>query len=164
MLLHKSFLSTMLVMLLFTVSGLAQNNSDAKDSQTLGLVNRRQFVFKAQNMYPSSGKSRILTDNYTVTVDTAIVIADLPYIGKAYTASISGDGGIRFNSKDFGYEKKDRKKGGWEIIISPKDGQDVRTCQFTIYENGKTDLTVISNNRQTINYSGVIVPLEKKSQ
>lgn len=164
MLFIKSILSTAFLMLVFAASCLAQNNTDAKETQTLGLVTSRQFVFKAQNMYPSGGKSRILTDNYTVTIDTAIVIADLPYIGKAYTATISGDGGIRFESKDFGYSKKDRKKGGWEITISPKDGQDVRTCQFTIYENGKTDLNVISNNRQSINYSGIIVPLEKKSQ
>ncbi len=135
------------------------------ESQITELVTSRQFRFKAQNMFPSGGGSRVLTENYTMNVSPEEINADLPYMGRAYTAPVNpSDGGIRFTSKDFTYEKKDRKKGGWELNFSPKDAQDVRTCQLTVYENGNANLTVISNNRQTINYSGIIIPLEKKKQ
>jgi hypothetical protein len=58
----------------------------------------------------------------------------------------------------------ERKKGGWEITITPKDGKDVRNCQLTVYESGNANLLVNSNNRQSINYSGEVAPLEKKAQ
>jgi hypothetical protein len=106
---------------------------------------------------PSSGRQRILTSEYTVTVRKDSIISDLPYFGRAYTAPIgTTDGGIKFTSVDFGYAINPRKKGGWEVNIKPRDGQDVQNMAFTIYGNGKAYLSINSNNRQAISFNGHI--------
>jgi hypothetical protein len=144
----------------------AQNKTTGlTESQVMDLVNNKQFQFLAQYMVPSGGRSKVLTDNYTVNVSPEEVSADLPYVGRAYNAPMDpADVGIRFVSKDFTYEEKKGKKDSWEITISPKDGKDVRSCQFTVYSNGNANLMVSSNNRQPISYSGVITTLVKKAQ
>ena len=144
----------------------AQNKTTGlTEAQVMDLVNNKQFQFLAQYMVPSGGRSKVLTENYTVNVSPEEVSADLPYVGRSYQAPIDpADVGIRFVSKEFNYEEKKGKKDSWEITISPKDGKDVRSCMFTIYPNGNANLMVNSNNRQTISYSGVIKILEKKAQ
>jgi hypothetical protein len=144
----------------------AQNKTTGlTESQVMDLVNNKQFQFLAQNMFPSSGRSKVLTENYTVNVSPEEISADLPYVGKAYNAPMNpADVGIRFVSKDFSYEEKKGKKDSWEITISPKDGKDVRSCLFTVYPNGNANLMVNSNSRQTISYSGVITTPVKKAQ
>jgi hypothetical protein len=162
----KFFVIAISVFLVSCYSCFAQNKTTGlTEVQVTELVNSRQFQFKAQNMLPSGGRSKVLTENYTMNVSPDEVSADLPYTGRAYTAPIDpADVGIKFVSKDFAYEKKEGKKKSWEITISPKDGKDVRTCQLTVYENGNANLMVSSNSRQPISYSGVIAPLEKKAQ
>jgi len=70
---------------------------------------------------------------------------------------------VKFVSKDFGYDMKPRQKGGWDIIIKPKESQYVRECDLTVFENGNANLVVLSNNRQSISYSGVLISPDKKS-
>ncbi|MEP7319290.1 MAG: DUF4251 domain-containing protein, partial [Panacibacter sp.] len=85
------------------------------------------------------------------------IISYLPYFGRAYTAPISPeDGGINFTSTDFEYTTALRKKGGWSIEIKFKDQSQVREMNLTIFDNGRADLFVSSNNRQSISFSGNI--------
>ena len=127
------------------------------------MVNAKDFAFRANQMYPSGGRTRILNETYLFTVTPAQVVSDLPYAGRAFTANPgSTDGGMRFTSRDFSYQQTMGKKDSWIITINPKDQNDVRECLLTIYTNGTADLSISSNNRQTIRYSGYLQANQKQ--
>jgi hypothetical protein len=66
------------------------------------------------------------------------------------------DGGIKFTSTRFTNTTTARRKGGWDVLITPTDVNDVRSLSFTISEDGYTTLQVISNSRQPISFYGLI--------
>ncbi len=163
---QKSILFILIVLLQHS-QGYAQTKAEKKaahEAQVKQLVESQNFIFLAQTMYPQGGRSRqIIADNYTVVVLTDSVISDLPYIGKAYSATPgSSDGGIRFTSVKFDYVMSPGKKSGWNISIKPTDQSDVREMSFIITESGSTTINVLSNNRQSISFLGTIEERKKK--
>ena len=129
------------------------------ESDVTNMVNAKDFAFRADQMLPSGGKTRVLTEAYLFRVSPQEINSDLPYMGRAYTANISTtDGGMRFTSRDFTYEQSPGKKNSWSIVIKPKDQADVRECILTVFSNGFADLSINSNNRQPIRYNGHIQP------
>jgi hypothetical protein len=117
----------------------------------------KHFVFTAQTVLPLVGAMRQLTSEYDVKLSGDSLITYLPYFGRAYGPINPGDdGGIKFTSTKFDYKTKARKKGGWDIMITPKDNRDVRQLNFTISASGYATLQVSSNNRQSISYNGYI--------
>jgi hypothetical protein len=128
---------------------------DAKEIKNL--VENQNYVFIAQTALPATGSSRPLSPEYTVKVSKDTIISDLPYFGRAYSAPIGKtDGGIKFTSNTFEYTKEIHKKGGWDILIKPKDASEVQQLSFSISENGYSTLKVISTNRQAISFYGYI--------
>lgn len=126
------------------------------------LIQSKQFVFVAETVNPMAGRTRTLTSMYDLRVTGDTVIADLPYFGRAYstTYNMSG-GGIEFESTDFSYVVTQKKKSRYVITINPKDASDVRELTLTVFENGRADLRVNSDNRQSIGFSGYVQPLEQ---
>jgi uncharacterized protein DUF4251 len=128
-----------------------------KESAVKNMVESQNFVFKAQTANPMSGRTRQLTSEYDLKVLKDSIIAYLPYFGRAYSPPVNpSEGGIQFTSTQFEYKKTNRKKGGWDIQIIPKDGKDVRQLDLRISENGSASLVVSSNNRQSISFNGYI--------
>lgn len=117
-------------------------------------VQSKNFVFKAQTAYPMGGSSRFLTPGYDLKISGDSLVTYLPYFGRAYVAPSTGEGPIRFTSANFSFKAKQKKKGSWEIIIDPGDTEDVREMVLRIFENGHATLSVLSNNRQSISFSG----------
>jgi hypothetical protein len=151
---------------------LALNTVHAQDSKTdrekekavkvQNIINANNFVFVAESALPMGGRTIYLTSPYNVRVSNDTLLADLPYYGRAYSAPINpSEGGIRFTSTNFDYKVKDRKKSGWDILITPKDTRDVRQLFLTASENGYASLQVTSNNRQAITFTGYIKELKK---
>jgi hypothetical protein len=137
-------------------TGLAQNKKDKKAAVT-EMVEARNYVFKAQTALPSTGNTRQLTYDFDLRVSQDSVISDLPYFGRAYTASINPtESPLRFTSTKFEYAVTNKKKGGWDINITPKDVQDPKQLTLTIFDNGSASLTVISYNRQPISFNGYV--------
>lgn len=129
-----------------------RNNTDIAK-----LIESKNFVFVAQNVFPTGGRNINLTTIYEVKLSTDTVVTDLPYFGRAFVAPMNpSDGGIRFTSTKFDLDIKERKKGGWDIIIIPKDTRDVRQMYLTVSTKGYGTLQVVSNNRQNIRFSGYI--------
>jgi hypothetical protein len=86
-------------------------------------------------------------------------VSYLPFFGRAYSLPYnSTDGGFNFTSTKFDYTSTPGKKGGWEIKIKPKDVQDFREFTLSISENGYGTLQALSNNRQTISFTGYVSP------
>ncbi len=122
------------------------------------LVHDQNYVFKAQSAMPLSGRTRPLTSDYDVKITKEAIISYLPYFGRAYSAPMDPtQGGIQFTSKDFTYTVTEKKKGGWDIVIKPKDYRDVQQMTLSISSDGYTLLQVTSTNRQAISFNGIIV-------
>ena len=125
------------------------------------LVESKRFAFKVQTIMPLSGNVRQSLNEYDIQLYGDSLISQLPYFGRAFTAPMPGErGGFYFTSTDFDYSVKARKKGGWDIILKPKDVKDVSEYSLSISEKGYANLRVTSNNRQPISYSGVITALK----
>jgi len=129
----------------------------AETPATKNLIEAQRYTFKAQTANPAAGRTRQLTSEYDLKVYQDTVIAYLPYFGRAYSAPVDvTDGGINFTSMKFEYNVSKGKNNRWEIIIKPKDANDVQELSLTVFENGKADLQVRSNNRQPISFNGYI--------
>ena len=153
---NKSFL--LLALLFSFVMVQAQD----KKATTKALVDSKRYVFKAQIVLPSGMASRQVSgEGYDLRILTDSLISYLPYFGRIYVAPPPGDrGGFNFTSTEFEYISKKTKKGGWEILIRPKDVGDIREFILNISEKGYANLRAISNNRQPISYNGLITSLK----
>lgn len=142
-----------------TITILAQD----KKTNIKELIDARSYVFKAQTVLPMGGRSRQLTSGYDVKVAKDSIISYLPYFGRAYTAPLDpSKGGIQFKSKDFEYTISNKRKGGWDILIKPKDAGDVRQMSLMISEEGYGSLQVLSNNRQPIIFNGYVTARKQR--
>ena len=127
------------------------------------IISEQNFMFTAQSVTPMGGRFRQLTTDYNVKVSKDTVSSDLPYFGRSYSADIgSSEGGINFTSTDFEYQVSDRKKGGWDITIKPRDVKDVQQFNLSVFESGSASLQVNSTNRQPISFNGYVS--EKKNR
>lgn len=162
----KAVQSLIKAMLILSMLVIIQNNGYGQDSASRSTIQNKiaekEFVFEAQTILPQRGATRQLTSYYFLQVSKDTVVSDLPYFGRAYSAPINpSEGGIRFTSTSFEYNMKDSKKGGWGILIKPKDVNDVQQLQLNVFDNGRASLQVISNNRQPISFDGLITERKK---
>lgn len=147
-----------LLVLLVICSGVIQAQDKA---QIKSLIDSKRFAFKVQTVLPTSGSIRQTNDEYDLRLYGDSLISYLPYFGRAYSAPMPGEsGGFNFTSTQFEYSIKQKRKGGWEILLRPKDVRDVREYYLTVSEKGYASLRVTSVNRQPISYSGIIAPLK----
>jgi hypothetical protein len=138
------------------VAGNAQN----ENASVKAAVEAKQFVFDAQTIVPTGARARqVGGEGYRLRVSGDSLISDLPYFGRAYSASYNGEGGIKFKSASFDYAVKNRKRGGWEIALRPNDVSDFREFVLTVFDNGSAQLRALSNNRQPISYNGTVTAL-----
>ena len=150
----------LLFVLVVGVFGVFKANGQETNGNTLKtILTGKTFVFKAQSAWPLQGTVVNLSNGYDMKVMQDSINTFLPYFGRAYAAGYTTEGGINFASKKFDYKLREKQKGGWEITIKPADAKDVTELTYSISANGYATLQVISVNRQTISFYGVI---EKK--
>jgi len=156
-------LKNLLFLFVLTVAGrsmmaqVSNNDKSEKEQSVETIIGAQHYTFKAQSVHPTRGRVVQLNSDYDLRVSGDTVTSYLPYFGRAYSAPMDGrGGGIDFTSKQFEYNQKARKKGGWDITIKPRDVTDVRELFLTVFENGSASLRVSSNNRETISYNGYV--------
>src|ERR1044072_916077 len=138
-------------------AALQAQNKDEKEAQVKDMVTSQNYVFKAQTAIPTTGRTRQLTTDFDMSISKDSIISYLPYFGRAYMAPVNpSEGPLNFTSTKFDNKVTERKKGGWDVVITPKDHQDTRQMALSIFENGSAALTVISNNRTSIAFNGYI--------
>ena len=142
---------------LFAILHVTKIYAQDKASEVKTMVDSRQFTFRAQTALPMSGRSKQLTSEYYLKVFKDSAISELPYFGRAYSASYGAtEGGFHFTTTKFDYSSTPGKKGGWEISIKPKDVRDFREFSLSISDNGYGTLQAFSSNRQPISFHGYI--------
>lgn len=146
------------IIMIMTKVGFAQDNrNDDKIAIVEQLVNSKNFVFVAQSANPLGGGNIMLNSLYDVKVSGDTLHSQLPYFGRAFMAPLySTQSPLQFSTTSFDYKLKEKKKGGYEIIMIPKDNRDIRQLHLQVTETGYARLQVFSNNRQPISFNGYI--------
>ena len=152
----KAVLFLLITGTMLSVALQAQDKQDKK-AVVSNMVESQRYVFKAQTALPTSGRTRQLNSDFDLQITKDTIASYLPYFGRAYTAPVNPtEGPLTFTSTKFDYKVTNRKKGGWDIVITPQDQQDPRQMMLSIFENGSASLNVTSNNRQPISFNGYI--------
>jgi hypothetical protein len=159
----KSFFGILLLLgLPFSIYAQDNAGDTSNLSSTAKMLLNRTYQFTATYVQPMSGRQKnVIGDNYTFKVNKDVLEADLPYFGKSTSAPIgTTDVGMKFTSKEFTYESKTLTKSREQIIIKPKDVNDIQEIDLTVFPDGTTDLRINSNSRQPISYRGNIAALK----
>jgi len=128
----------------------------AKINRLTEKIDAQRYEFTARNANPMNFKTINLDPGYTLKITPDTITAYLPYFGRAYTAPINpSEGGIKFTSTNFDYEKK-AKKDGWEIKIDTKDTKGNVNLFMNIGNTGYATINVRDNDRQAISFYGTI--------
>jgi hypothetical protein len=152
-----------LILLLIVSAGPGVSNAQTKTSKKAAKlaavkksVEARHYTFNADYVLPLRGGARQLTTEYDLRVTPDSVISFLPYFGQAYldVPYNPTDGGIKFTSTKFDYKVDERKKGGWEVTITPKDAKNIQRLILNISADGYASLSVTSTNKDFISYNG----------
>jgi Domain of unknown function (DUF4251) len=121
-----------------------------------GLVDAKSYDFHATTAMAMDGMVKNLTSDYLVKMTPDSITGFLPYFGRADAPTMDGNG-IAFTTKDFSYDTRPTKKGGWEITIRPKDAKRfVSQLLVSIRSNGLTTVRVIAPNKDPISFDGEI--------
>jgi len=166
---HSCIMKTMknlFILLLIVSAGLSaasaqSTKKDKKAAKAAAIksdIENKRYTFIANEMIPQGGGSKQLDYGYNFRVTPDSVISYLPYYGRAYfdVPYSPTDGGIKFTSTNFEYKAVERKKGGWEITIKPKDVKNLTSLVLYISSNGYASLGITSFNRDFITFNGVL--------
>lgn len=162
-------LTTFLIMISIVAFSQEKTKKQLKEEQKLekqnqieNLVNLKAFKFVGRMAYPSGMKSVNLTTNPNFMIFTPDMIeSEMPYFGTSRTPVYGGDAGLKFKAKPEEFTAEKGKKN-YEIKVVVKGDNDKYKIYLTISFDGSADLSVSSNNRSNISYSGEISELEKK--
>jgi hypothetical protein len=148
----------LLLALACTLTAGAQSSD--KTAAIKALVEAQNYTFQAQTALPMRGPAKQLTTDFFMRVTKDKIVSALPYFGRAYVAPIDpARGAMDFTSTRFDYAVTPGKKGGWEVVIKPKDLKEgVRQLYLSISANGYASLHAINENADAISYNGIIVP------
>jgi hypothetical protein len=128
----------------------------AKIEEVRQLIGNRDLRFIAQTALPMGGSPIHLTSEYTLDIEADKVISFLPYFGIAYSAEYGGgEGGIKFSEIARKITWKESKKG-FEIVLEVRSPKDLYIMHLSVQPTGYATLDVSSNNRQFINFSGIV--------
>lgn len=147
-----------------TQTGLAQDKKAEKLAAVKQLIESKNYIFKAEFMYPMGGAQQYLTSDYDLKVAQDTLVSYLPYFGVVYFNAAynnSADAGIQFTSTRFDYKLEEKKKGGYVVYIKPKDNKNTQQMILDVSANGGAGLTVQSVNRQMIRFTGYIKEVPK---
>lgn len=139
-------------------TALAQNSpaddQARKTAEVQQFINNANYIFEATVEYPQKGTEITLNSEYHLKVSKDSVIASLPY-DKTSSANATN---IVFTWTNFYYSTTKAKNGGWDVVIKPKENQDiggVRQLSLNIQTSGHTMLKVIST-KTPVSYYGYL--------
>ncbi len=133
------------------------------NSETALLIESQEFEFIAQSMTPPGiNPGSIAGAGYGLKLMDDSISVLLPFFGRAFGPSTNRNGGpIQLNTTAF--TKTSRiHDGRWEFRFEPADQMQVRQLFLSVSNNGYASLQVISTNRETVSFNGVIESLKEK--
>jgi len=128
-----------------------------KQKEIETLIDSKKFDFEAQKVNPQGGRVINLDYNmYFLKFNTEKTTCDLPFFGRAFNVPYGGgDGGIVFEGVPENI-KVEKKKKSFLVRATVKGKDDVYDLLFSIFLDGGATLSVNSNNRASISYTGEV--------
>lgn len=178
------YLSTVLALSLLGFTSCSSTNNVAQapvsNTEIANLISSENFTFVATKAYPTDQTTINVMNNlrpagsafrmldisygYGFKLDGITMKADMPFFGRIYNPSYNpDDNGIKFDSKSVRVVKTDGKKKT-TFTIRPTDISKIDTMYLEVYPNGKSFLSINSNDRQPISYDGYIKPNKADQQ
>lgn len=157
----------------------AQLKSDLGPDQVEQMLQTDQFKFVATRAHPldqsisnimesmdasgSAFQMLNLNDNYNLKVNGKRIKGELPYFGRRYRASLSRDDKeFKIDFKNALIEKSEKGKRTAYLIHS--DGEThtaIEKLYLEVFSNGRANLSISANDRQSISYDGYITDLNE---
>jgi len=161
-------LKASLLIIIFVLSGLSQaraQKTDKKDEQfkeMAALIESGRYMFTVHSVQPSGSGTINVSAGYTLEAKDSIFIAQLPYFGRAYSASYGGDGGIVFEaSPEHLNITLNEKKRMVNVKFEIRGKNDKYDLYLSTGSSGYASLSINSQNRQPVTYSGIVSPLRE---
>ena len=118
-------------------------------------VEDRNFVIRANRVFPSRGKSDALNSAAYLSVREDVVRSQLPYIGRLYSYPLMRDEGLHFfDTPLLDYRVQEGKKGLLIVTFSTETREERYSIRVEVYPNGSATIAVYPKNRQNITFSG----------
>lgn len=138
---------------------LTDQTSPEEQAMILERLNAQSYKVDIQFMLPRRGPQQALTTPYSVTIDGGHIISHLPYVGEAWDLPYGGGKGLNFESPIDEYSRSLNAFGGGNTIIVTTDNEeDYLQYRIEVSADGRVNLTVRSQHRETISYRGRIDP------
>lgn len=161
----------MVLLLFYAIAGFAQEKSRKqlkeeqkleRQKQTEALINARTFVFYAKTALPQGYKTvQLNTREYDVKFLPDFIVSYMPFYGRAYSGvGYGGDNGLKFEGKPEEFTVTKGKKN-FQVNAVVIGENDVYTLSLSVGFEGSASLTITSNNRSPISYSGDVAAPEK---
>jgi hypothetical protein len=164
----------LVLLLLVAITGFAQEKSKKqvkeaqkleRQKQTEAMINAKTFVFYAKTALPQGYKTvQLNTREYNVNFLPDFIVSYMPFYGRSYSGiGYGNDNGLKFEGKPDGFTVTKGKKN-FQVKAVVKGENDVYTISLSVSFEGSASLTITSNNRSPISYSGDISAPEKSEE
>lgn len=141
----------------------ARIEQEFKDLQSLIRSNRFQIAI--DRVYPMNGADLTrFNPEGTITVTDTTAKGKLPYFGRAYTLPSGEGGGIEFDNTIEKLQVKiiEKKRKSSVLCQFNVAGQnDIYRIMIEAFPGGTCSVSINSNNRRNISYSGKIEPVSE---
>lgn len=155
-----------MAMLVSSFSPATAQKSNKKDEQfkeMTALIEGGRYVFDVRSVQPTGARTIQTSSSYMLEARDSIFRAYLPYFGRAYQASYGGDGGIKFETEAEDLEiSLNEKKRMINIKFVIRTDNDTYDIFLAVGSSGYGNLSINSNKRQPISYSGSVSPLKEE--
>jgi len=135
-----------------------------KQKQTESIVNSKTFVFVGTIAYPQGGRSvNLATTSNFIRFSPDLIESDMPFYGRAYSGAGYGgsDGGLTFKGTP-GLFTVEKSKKGFQVNAEVKGEYDNYRISLSVGSEGSGSLSIYSNNRSNMSYSGNISSIEEE--
>ncbi len=163
--------SLLLITLFFVSPSIAQSKKELKAAKkqeaykvTKKLIDSKQYEFTGEWATSSRGMRINLMSNPTyMKIDNTTGEGSFPFFGTGYSGAAYKGGGIEFKNELENYTVTlNDKKQEVTIKFKVKGESDYYSVIVRVFAGGNTSITIDSNNRSVMNYSGTTKALEKK--
>ena len=109
------------------------------------------------SMSPMRYPSRTVTPDFFLELNGDMLRSYLPYLGRAYQASIGTPSiGLDFESRVLRYSESRPKSNCQRIELDVKTDEDTHHYMIDVYDSGEAHISVRSLNRDPISFVGSV--------
>ena len=120
-------------------------------------LDTRHYTIAVDWMKPLGGMARHVSSNYELKVMGDKVDSYLPYVGEAYRIPYGGGKGLNFKGDIEDYSITYPTSNRSHIEFKVNNGEDVYHFRIDVFNNGKSIIDIIAQDRDAISFDGEMV-------